>query len=429
MTATTFNDLLRDAGIDPGSVAILRHHTPSPGAHYPTIAALRAADPAGFTLYQDTQKENRPIFRKRKIWAAFVNPTPSRTLFAGLFDATLADTKVADWTCPYRGDAPGKGKSVDLFDTQLRGELSNLVDRLEVSWPPSNVRSWKRKADRLELPLVPGTFGAEPEPILAGDALVDALAGLGFAVRHRTQRLVQLRRGNLIVYAKRMTSTRPLVVHPHYLDIADALLAIGGVDIALPPRSYIDSNLREFPSYRADHRASVGRHGFAMGTSSPALPAVIAMLERFSVIETPDGPVRVVAPVDTPLTQTERLQAARRGQGGFRDALMIQWNRRCPIAGVDHPALLRASHIKPWRGANDVEKLDPYNGLLLCAHIDALFDKGLVSFDSDGQILLSSGVSDDNLNRLGLSRDTRLIGLDPKHEPYLQLHRSQILLP
>jgi putative restriction endonuclease len=41
--------------------------------------------------------------------------------------------------------------------------------------------------------------------------------------------------------------------------------------------------------------------------------------------------------------------------------------------GLTTRALLRASHIKPWSQSTDSERLDPANGILLAAHIDALF--------------------------------------------------------
>ena len=51
--------------------------------------------------------------------------------------------------------------------------------------------------------------------------------------------------------------------------------------------------------------------------------------------------------------------------------------------------LLRASHVKPWRNSDHVERLDPANGILLMANIDIPFDKGYVSFDDDGWMLTS----------------------------------------
>lgn len=150
-----------------------------------------------------------------------------------------------------------------------------------------------------------------------------------------------------------------------------------------------------------------------------ALPALIDTLEKGSVVATPDGPVRVVGSSAAPLTERERLQAARIGQGEFRNALIGVWNGRCPIAGVDHLELLRVSHIKPWAASSDAERLDPFNGLLLCAHIDALFDRGLISFFDDGRMLVSSSLSIENRQRLSLGRDQALLEFDDRHLPYL----------
>jgi putative restriction endonuclease len=41
--------------------------------------------------------------------------------------------------------------------------------------------------------------------------------------------------------------------------------------------------------------------------------------------------------------------------------------------------------MKPWADcASDAERLDPFNGLLLAVHWDAVFDCGLVTFADDG---------------------------------------------
>ena len=148
------------------------------------------------------------------------------------------------------------------------------------------------------------------------------------------------------------------------------------------------------------------------------------MLDDASRLETDDGPVRLVAPADDPLTEKERLQAARIGQGDFRATLIVAWEGKCPLAGVDHLPLLRASHIKPWRYSTNAERLDPFNGLLLAVHVDALFDRGLISFEDDGTLLISSTLSQDNLDRLGIVRGARISGLDARHAAYLADHRD-----
>ena len=90
-----FNELLESVGIRPNDVCVIRHHTPERGKTYATLHDLWRNDPDGFERYQATQLAERPIFRNRKIWAAFVNPTPEETIFVGLYDATLAETRKA----------------------------------------------------------------------------------------------------------------------------------------------------------------------------------------------------------------------------------------------------------------------------------------------------------------------------------------------
>jgi len=63
--------------------------------------------------------------------------------------------------------------------------------------------------------------------------------------------------------------------------------------------------------------------------------------------------------------------------------------------------MLRASHIKPWSKSSNRERLNPANGILLAAHIDALFDCGLISFAADGTMLVSAQIADD-LNQFNL---------------------------
>lgn len=418
-----FNDLLREAGIAPKDVTVIRHHTPERGQEHATLHELWRDDPAGFTRYQATQRKGQPKFRNRKIWAAFACPAQDDTMFLGLFDAELKETRRADWLCNYRGDAPGDGEEIDLFTTQPRQELAEHIGFLRVDWPSDNRRTWARKAEGLGLP-ISAVQPAESITLLAGESLIAALEQRGFVNSHMTKKLAQLRRGDLVVYVKRKAESRPLVLHPRFLDIADDLRMLARVDVADPARPYINSNLRAFPVYLADHRVSAGRYGFAIGLPGDQLGPVIDLVDRSAKVETPEGEVRVVAPEDDPLTERERLQAARVGQGDFRNALMILWNGTCPVAGVDHAGLLRASHIKAWKASTNVERLDPFNGLLLCAHIDALFDRHLITFEDDGWMLVSAAVTKENRTRLGLVSGASISGLNSRHAPYLAHHRK-----
>lgn len=426
--AIQFNDLLRGAGISPADVRLLRHHT-KPGLKGMSLFDLWTNDRNGFERYQSTQSAGATKFRTASYFASFVCPDPSRTLFVGLYETQYDGTRRVPWLCPYRGDKPGGGEPVDVFRTALRPELSGHIGKLEIEWDSRNVRTWARYAEGAPFEIV-GTLPLPAiESPLRGQALVDALLLHGFRRHHATKKVEQLRRGNIVIYLKREIRRFPLLVHPRYLDLASDIMTLRGIDFEQPARSSINSNLTEFPVYEADHRETSSRHGFALGVTAGGLVSLIDFLDGGSVVETPDGVTRVFGTSDDPLTERERLAAARVGQGEFRNALISRWRGTCPIVGVDHLGLLRASHIKPWRASNNRERLDPFNGILLCSHIDVLFDRGLISFEDDGTLLVSRLLSDANLGRLGLQADAVLIGFEDRHRPYLAYHRGHVFCP
>lgn len=122
-------------------------------------------------------------------------------------------------------------------------------------------------------------------------------------------------------------------------------------------------------------------------------------------------------------TEAERLTRVRIGQDHFRRALLVYWDARCPLTGIDEPALLRASHIVPWAEcASDAERLDVHNGLLLAAHWDAAFDSGLVSFSDDGAALFAPTLGDAARAALGIPP---IMPLTAAHQSNLVWHRER----
>ena len=98
---------------------------------------------------------------------------------------------------------------------------------------------------------------------------------------------------------------------------------------------------------------------------------------------------------------------ARLGQGQFRENLLRIWNGSCAVTGCTITEILRASHVKPWSKCSNKERLDSQNGLLLAAHIDALFNCGLISFRDDGVMLISNRISSRERSNLGLGPGLR----------------------
>ena len=123
-------------------------------------------------------------------------------------------------------------------------------------------------------------------------------------------------------------------------------------------------------------------------------------------------------------TEIETLIKARQGQGSFRKKLLNLYPS-CPLTGLDIESLLIASHIKPWSKCNNEERLDPSNGLMLAPHIDALFDSGLITFDTDGTIKISPKIDPENQKRLGISPDMQL-KIEPESEKYFEYHRNHV---
>lgn len=59
------------------------------------------------------------------------------------------------------------------------------------------------------------------------------------------------------------------------------------------------------------------------------------------------------------------------------------------VTKVERLEHLVASHTKPWRDSTNEERLNGENGLLLTPAIDHLFDKGFISFEDKGALVVS----------------------------------------
>ena len=71
--------------------------------------------------------------------------------------------------------------------------------------------------------------------------------------------------------------------------------------------------------------------------------------------------------------------------------------------------------------------IDSANGFPLVVHLDALFDAGLISFDSHGKMMLSPKLSQEVIALLGLSGEVCLRNLlSDRQEKYLRYHRENV---
>jgi hypothetical protein len=131
-------------------------------------------------------------------------------------------------------------------------------------------------------------------------------------------------------------------------------------------------------------------------------------------------------------TETQAVQTVRLGQAFFRSAVLASYNDQCCICLMPCRELLIASHIVPWAARADL-RLDPRNGLCLCALHDKAFDRGLISVDGEFHILVSRRIETHLphplIDSLFLQLRGSSIHRPEKFEPdplHLEFHRSTI---
>jgi hypothetical protein len=198
----------------------------------------------------------------------------------------------------------------------------------------------------------------------------------------------------------------------------------------------VPSGLREYPAgYRFVIRAKLARHrngakylksyyrwDFKVLGKGPQRPDA-SHLKEISARDVLADVERIRRTVKNGTTRKQLIDA-RLGQGRFRVGVENRWNGRCAVTGCAIPAVVRASHIKPWSESNNRERLNPANGVFLIAHIDALFDRGLISFANNGSMLLSPQIDTGERRRIRLPRPLRRKP-DRQERKFFQYHRRR----
>lgn len=173
-------------------------------------------------------------------------------------------------------------------------------------------------------------------------------------------------------------------------------------------------------------------------TSKKSLSDFRAGLNKFLAFINSDYHKRIADPIITEIkavendntikmTEKDSIVKSRIGQGIFRKGLIEYWHG-CAISQCPLTWMLIASHIKPWRDADNQERLDPYNGLLLLPNYDKLFDLGYISFNSKGKIMYSRLLDKFDRETIGLTNNLHLVKLEEQHLKYLKYHNDNCFL-
>ncbi|WP_180970730.1 HNH endonuclease [Burkholderia sp. WAC0059] len=110
--------------------------------------------------------------------------------------------------------------------------------------------------------------------------------------------------------------------------------------------------------------------------------------DRFGPDDTPESLAEEL--LETPGNAAQIYKVAKtRGnaQRIFRAALLHAYEGRCAICGFGFEEALEAAHIIRWDDASPQQRLDPANGLLLCATHHKLFDAGYLTVDCSMKVI------------------------------------------
>jgi hypothetical protein len=223
----------------------------------------------------------------------------------------------------------------------------------------------------------------------------------------------------------------PLNFHPHqrsvYVDVEDLQAAITeGIHSCFNRNK--DKIFTFLPEYLGTYIDLVtASNKLPSGTPSSSLATTVKRAT------TSHKKVRTIRSVDdilasmSKITDTEKdaVTKQRVGQGYFKELLLNKYSCKCALCSISTKSMLVASHIKEWSVASNTEKLDENNGLLLCAHHDALFDKHLISFDSSGDVIVSPTLSASEQTQLGIPSIPK-ITMTPAMDVYMAYHRAHL---
>lgn len=126
------------------------------------------------------------------------------------------------------------------------------------------------------------------------------------------------------------------------------------------------------------------------------------------------------------------VSPARYGQNQYRRSLIEKYNCTCALCNMDLDFVLIASHAMPWRDCTSThQRLSPNNGLLLCEYHDSLFDKGLITFDSNlnFDVVFSEHMTQIAIKHFYNDYENKIpnyVVTSPKLKNYLEYHKNNV---
>ena len=110
-----------------------------------------------------------------------------------------------------------------------------------------------------------------------------------------------------------------------------------------------------------------------------------------------------------------------------RRARIIDEEAACAICGLSFEPLLNVPYLKSPEKCTHEERVDAHNAIVLCHNHHALFTRGLLSINDDGQLLVSACLMDDQYT-LGLY-EGQMLAIVKAQKKYVKWHRNEVFQP
>ncbi|WP_298971766.1 HNH endonuclease signature motif containing protein [uncultured Roseobacter sp.] len=195
----------------------------------------------------------------------------------------------------------------------------------------------------------------------------------------------------------------------------------------IKPKEHMDLLAPLLPSKYSPIRSDGdGNQVYLAEIPSVMADALLSLIGSQVDVAVEEGQARAIQNrTDIGATEKYQLVRSRVGQGQYRKNLENH-EKGCRITGIADGRFLRASHIKPWSKSNDFEKLDGNNGLLLAPHVDHLFDRGFLSFEDSGELILSPRLPTAVTAAWNLVDGKPTKALSAKQAVYMDYHRREV---
>ena len=127
--------------------------------------------------------------------------------------------------------------------------------------------------------------------------------------------------------------------------------------------------------------------------------------------------------------EKETIVKVRITQKFFREMVLASYRTRCAVCSLPEERLLVAGHIIPWSVDASI-RMNPRNGICMCALHDKAFDNGLISITNNYQLILSKSIkrlhNEISIQRGFLLYEGKQIRLPDRFIPdkrFLEFHR------